>query len=53
MVYDLGPDIPIPAIPTTGTYATERVWALLDQMLTAETLQDAVLASATLTRQDV
>jgi hypothetical protein len=42
IVYDLGPDIPIPTIPTKGIYATARVWALLDQLLTAPTLKDAV-----------
>lgn len=49
VVYDLGPDLPIPTIPTAGTYATARVWALLDQMLTQPTLQDAVRASGELT----
>ena len=42
IVYDLGPNIPIPTIPTKGIYATARVWALLDQMLTAPTLKEAV-----------
>ncbi len=38
MVYSLGPDIPIGTIPTKGTYAIGRDWALLDQILTQPTL---------------
>jgi len=49
LVYELGPDLPIPFIPTKGTYATARVWALLDQILTQPTLQDAVRVSKALT----
>lgn len=45
IVYDLGPDIPIPKISTKGTYATGRVWCLLDQLLVQPTLADAVRAS--------
>lgn len=45
MVYDLGPDIPIPTISTKGTYATARVWCLLDQLLVQPTLADAGRAS--------
>jgi hypothetical protein len=45
IIYDLGPDIPIPAVSTKGTYATGRVWCLLDQLLVHETLADAVHAS--------
>ncbi|WP_432887863.1 hypothetical protein ACQPYH_06195 [Kribbella sp. CA-245084] len=45
IVYDLGPDIPIPAISTKGTYATGRVWCLLDQLLVQPTLADAVRTS--------
>lgn len=50
VVYDLGPDLPIPPLPTRGTYATARVWALLDQMMTQPTLQGAVRSSKELTR---
>ena len=49
LLYELGPDLPIPVIPTKGTYATARVWALLDQLLTQPTLQDAVRVSKELT----
>lgn len=49
LVYELGPDLPIPVIATKGTYATARVWALLDQLLTQPTLQDAVRVSKDLT----
>lgn len=52
MVYALGPDIPIPDISTAGTYATGRVWALLDQLLTASSLQEAVRASSALTNPE-
>jgi hypothetical protein len=52
VVYDLGPDLPIPEIPTRGTYASARVWALLDQMLTQPTLQEAVHASKWLTQSE-
>lgn len=45
IVYNLGPDIPIPTISTKGIYATARVWALLDQMLTSPTLKEAVESS--------
>lgn len=45
IVYDLGPDIPIPTVTTKGTYATGRVWCLLDQLLVHQTLADAVRAS--------
>lgn len=45
IVYDLGPDIPIPTISTKGTYPTGRVWCLLDQLLVQPTLADAVRAS--------
>ncbi len=41
IVYDLGPDIPIPTISTKGTYATARVRCLLDQLLVQPTLADA------------
>jgi len=50
VVYDLGPDLPLPTMSTSGTYATARVWALLDQMLTQRTLQEAVRASKGLTQ---
>lgn len=46
IVYKLGPDIPIPEIKTKGTYATGRVWCLLDQLLVSTTLADAVRSSA-------
>lgn len=52
VVYDLGPNLPLPDLPTRGTYATARVWALLDQMLTQPTLQEAVRSSRTLTLLD-
>jgi hypothetical protein len=45
IIYDLGPNIPIPTITTKGTYATGRVWCLLDQLLVQPTLADAVRAS--------
>lgn len=45
IVYDLGPDIPIAPISTTGTYATGRVWCLLDQLLVQPVLADAVRSS--------
>ena len=52
IIYDLGPDIPLPLSPisTKGTYATGRVWCLLDQLLTQPTLRDAVRASDDLTK---
>lgn len=50
IVYSLGPDIPIPHISTQRTYATGRVWCLLDQLLTQPTLADAVRSSDALTR---
>jgi hypothetical protein len=49
-IYDLGPDIPIPRIPTTGVYQARRVWVLLDQLLTQPTLVDAEKASKALTQ---
>ncbi|WP_052810084.1 hypothetical protein [Streptomonospora alba] len=45
IVYHLGPDIPIPEISTKGTFASGRVWCLLDQLLTRPTLKDAGHAS--------
>jgi hypothetical protein len=45
IVYTLGPDIPIGDIPTKGVYATARVWAFLDQILTQPGLSDAVRSS--------
>jgi hypothetical protein len=45
IIYDLGPDIPIPEISTRGTYANGRVRCLLDQLLVQPTLADAVRAS--------
>ena len=45
IIYTLGPDIPIGDIPTKGVYATARVWALLDQILTQPGLADAVRSS--------
>jgi hypothetical protein len=50
VVYDLGPDLTIPDLPTRGTYANARVWALLDQMLSQPTLRDAVVTSKVLTQ---
>jgi hypothetical protein len=50
IIYSLGPDIPIPVIPTKGVYPNGRVWALLDQILTQPTLGDAVRESKKLTR---
>ncbi len=41
IVYELGPDIPIPHIKTAGTYANGRVWCFLDQLLTLPTLIEA------------
>jgi hypothetical protein len=49
-VYDLGPDIPIPRIPTTGVFRARRLWVLLDQLLTQPTLLDAERASKALTQ---
>lgn len=45
VVYDLGPDIPIPPVRTKGTFANARVWVLLDQLLTSETLKEAAARS--------
>ena len=45
IAYHLGPKLPVPEIRTGKTYASGRVWALLDQMLIHETLADAVRAS--------
>jgi hypothetical protein len=45
IVYDLGPDIPIPLISTKGTYANGRVRCLLDQLLVQPTLAEAVKRS--------
>lgn len=50
IVYELGPDIPLPhRIPTKGTYANARVWTLLDQLLIAPSLAAATAASKALT----
>lgn len=51
VIYQLGPDIPIPDISTTGTYANARVWCLLDQLLIQPTLKTAKDASDEITRQ--
>ncbi len=51
IVYKLGPDIPVPSISTKGTYATGRVWSLLDQLLVQETLADAVPVSKELSER--
>jgi hypothetical protein len=51
IVYRLGPDIPIPEISTNGTYASARVWCLLDQLLTQQTLKAAKDMSDHITRQ--
>jgi hypothetical protein len=48
-VYDLGPDIPVPQIPSTGIVRARRLWALLDQLLVQPTIVDAERASKTLT----
>jgi hypothetical protein len=53
IVYDLGPNIPVPAISTKGTYATGREWCLLDQLLTRPTLREAVWSSDALVRGDL
>lgn len=52
IVYELGPDIPTPAVSTKGTYATGRVWCLLDQLLTQPTLKDAVRSSDAIAKGD-
>lgn len=48
-VYDLGPDIPVPPVPSTGIVRARRLWALLDQLLTQPTIVDAERASKALT----
>lgn len=45
IVYQLGPDIPVPALSSKGTWADARVCVLLDQMLTQPTLAEAAGAS--------
>ncbi|WP_139279840.1 hypothetical protein [Rhodococcoides yunnanense] len=45
IVYTLGDDIPVPTVSTAGTYASGRVWCLLDQLLVQPTLADAVRSS--------
>lgn len=45
IAYTLGPKLPIADIKSGKTYATGRVWALLDQMLVEPTLADAVTSS--------
>lgn len=49
-VYGLGLDIPIEPIPTTGVFRARRLWALLDQLLTAPTLIDAERESKRITQ---
>lgn len=49
MAYHLGPDIPIGVIRTKGTFASGRVWVLLDQLLTHDNLAEAARASRALT----
>jgi hypothetical protein len=45
-VYDLGPQIPFEPTPNgKGVYPSSRVWVLLDQLLTAPTLKDAITAT--------
>ncbi|WP_446666622.1 hypothetical protein [Flexivirga sp. B27] len=50
IIYELGPDIPIPQIRTTKTYASGRIWTLLDQLLVHDTLNSAVAASKAITQ---
>ncbi|QWZ07720.1 hypothetical protein KRR39_20370 [Nocardioides panacis] len=45
VVYDLGPDIPVPAIPTGKIYRARRIWALLDQLLTEPSIEAAERSS--------
>lgn len=48
-VYKLGPDIPVPPLPSTGIVKARRVWALLDQLLTQPTIVAAEQESKKLT----
>lgn len=47
-VYDLGPDIPVPTIPTGNIFRARHVWALLDQLLTQPSIEEAEKASKAL-----
>lgn len=50
VIYDLGPDIPLPQpIPSGVNYRASHVWVLLDQLLTSATLAEAVKTSKALT----
>ena len=48
-VHELGPDIPVPALPSSQSLRSRRLWALLDQLLTQPTIVDAERASKELT----
>lgn len=45
VIYELGPDLPLPDITTSSVRQARRVWALLDQMLTTRDLAEAERAS--------
>lgn len=45
IAYHLGPKLPVPELRNGTTYASGRVWALLDQMMVSQTLSDAVATS--------
>jgi hypothetical protein len=51
VLYKLGPAIPMRPLPNGGAYASGRVWVLLDQLLTATNLLEAVERSKELAGQ--
>lgn len=44
-VYDLGPDLSVPNIPTGNIYRARRAWVMLDQLLSQPSIRDAEVAS--------
>lgn len=52
VIYELGPDLPLPDITTSSVRQARRVWALLDQLLTTGDLAEAERASRNLTEPE-
>ena len=51
VVYQLGPPLPGPPIPNGRQYRANRLWVLLDQLLTSSTLAEAYDHSVALTAE--
>ena len=41
-LYRLGPPLPVSPVPSGGHYRAARIWFILDQLLTSQTLAEAI-----------